>query len=67
MKMTRKSGWPKTSVTDENVEAVEHLIIEDRWMNLKNLIKALNTQQVQALSILHLHLGMMSAKTVRTW
>jgi histone-lysine N-methyltransferase SETMAR len=53
-----RTGRPSTSVNEENVAAVEELVMEDRRVTVREIARALCISFDSVHSILHNHLGM---------
>src|SRR5208283_5286915 len=53
-----RSGRPSTMITDENIEAVEQLVMRDRQISVRWVADELGIPKTSVHEIMHDHLGM---------
>ena len=53
-----RSGRPPTTTTDENIKAVEHIVMRDRQISVRRVADELNIPKTIVHEIMSNHLGM---------
>ena len=60
---TPRTGRPSTTITDENIEAVERIVMRDRQVSVRRVAYELGIPKISVHEILNDKLGMMKVCT----